>query len=156
MSEPVVVSNSSALIAFDQIGRLELLQALFGQILIPPAVKAETEPTVVLPQWVIERPLSQPIPPRILNASLGAGESEAISLALETGAERIILDERTARRLAGALGLSVIGTLGLLLVAKEAGLLTAVRPALDALVGHGFRISTSLYEHLLARAGEQS
>jgi len=79
----VVVSNSSPLIALQQIGHLPLLQALFGTLLVPPAVVRETAPTVILPDWVVERALTQQIGPQILGSSLGPGESEAISLALE-------------------------------------------------------------------------
>jgi predicted nucleic acid-binding protein len=85
---------------------------------------------------------------------LGPGESEAISLALEIGAQWVILDERPARRLAQALGLPVIGTLGVLLASKRRGLLPAVRPCVDALVNFGFHISPGLYDLVLADAGE--
>ena len=70
----------------------------------------------------------------ILHASLGAGESEAISLAQEIHANWLLLDERAGRRLAQALGLRVAGTLGLLNRAKEKGLLAAVRPHVETLV----------------------
>jgi predicted nucleic acid-binding protein len=154
MTDAAVVSNSSALIALDHIGRLDLLRLLFSEIVIPPAVVRETAVSVVLPPWIIERALSQPIGPRILRASLGAGESEAISLALELSARWVILDDRPARRLAQSLSLSVIGTLGVLLAAKRKGLLPAVQPCLDDLVATGFRITPELYDALLADAGE--
>ena len=114
-----VVSNSSPLIALEQLGLLNLLKQIFGTVLVPPAVVRETAPTVTLPQSIIEQTLLQPIGSQILSASLGAGESEALSLALELKASLLILDERPARRLAGALGIPVMGTLGLLLKAKK-------------------------------------
>ena len=117
MNPPSVVSNSSPLIALTQIGHLNLLEKLFTTVVIPPSVTRETT-SVVLPAWVIERPLAQPIGPRILRASLGPGESEAISFALEVNAQRIIVDDRPARRLAEALNLPVLGTLGVLLARK--------------------------------------
>lgn len=153
MSPPPVVSNSSPLIALEQIGHLDLLERFFTTVLVPPAVTREAT-SVVLPAWIIEAPLTQPIGPRILRASLGSGESEAISLALEVSAQWIILDDRPARRLAEALGLPVIGTLGVLLASKRRGFLPAVRPCADALVNHGFRIAPDLYERVLADAGE--
>ena len=154
MSSAPVISNASPLIALEQIAHLQLLQELFSAVLIPPAVVRETAPTVTLPAWVTERALTQPIGPQILRASLGPGESETISLALEVGARWVILDERPARRLAYALGLPVIGTLGILLASKRRGLLTDVRPCMDALVNFGFRISPDLYDLVLADAGE--
>ena len=94
--------------------------------------------------------------PKILSASLGAGESESISLALEIRAGLAILDDRPARRLAFALGIPIIGTLGLLLAAKQRKLLTAVKPCLDALTQHDFWIAPSLYEQVLRDAGESA
>ena len=143
-----------SVIALEQIGHLDLLKGLFSAVLIPPAVIREVAPTVTLPAWVSERALTQPIGPQILRIALGPGESEAISLALEIGAQWVILDERPARRLAQALRLPVIGTLGVLLASKRRGLLTAVRPCMDALVNVGFHISPGLYDLVLADAGE--
>jgi predicted nucleic acid-binding protein len=109
---------------------------------------------VALPAWVSDCALTQPIGPRILRIALGPGESEAIALALEIAAQWVILDERPARRLAQALGLPVIGTLGVLLASKRRGLLPAVRPCVDAQVNFGFHISLGLYDLVLADAGE--
>src|SRR5437870_864581 len=128
MTAPVV-SNSSPLIALAQIGQLALLEKLFSKVLVPPAVVIEAA-SVTLPAWCEEQRLSQSIGPLILGASLGIGESEAISLALETQARLVILDDRPARRLAQALHLPVIGTMGVLVAAKEQGFLATVRPSL--------------------------
>jgi predicted nucleic acid-binding protein len=154
MSSASVISNASPLIALAQIGNLDLLKGLFSAVLIPPAVAREIAPTVILSTWVSERALAQPIGPQILRTVLGPGESEAISLALEINAQWVILDERPARRFAQALGLPVIGTLGILLASKRRGLLPAVRPCLDALVNFGFHISPGLYDLVLADADE--
>ena len=129
-----VVSNSSPLIALEQLDLLDLLEKIFGRVLVPPAVVREVAPTVALPPWFTERALLQATGPQILSASLGAGESEALTLALELKASLLILDERPARRLAGALGLPVIGTLGLLLKAKRLGLISELKPQLEALL----------------------
>jgi len=153
MPQPVVC-NASPLIALDQIGHLDLLEKLFSTILIPPAVTREAVPTVTLPDWINEHTLTQPIGPQILHASLGPGESEAISLALEVSARWVILDDRPARRIAEALGLPVIGTLGILLACKRRTFLSAVRPHLDTLLNFGFRISPDLYDLVLIDAGE--
>lgn len=149
-----VVCNASPLIALEQIGRLNLLPDLFETVTIPPAVQRETAPTVMLPDWVRPYSLTHPIGPTILQASLGPGESEAISLALELEARLVILDDRPARRLAQSLGLPVIGTLGLLLTAKQKGWLDAIKPHLDTLLEHDFRVSPRLYDQIIADAGE--
>lgn len=149
-----VISNSSPLIALEQIDLLDILKKIFASILVPPAVTTEVAPTVTLPEWITEQTLSQSIGTQILSASLGAGESEALSLALELNASLLILDERPARRLAGALGIPVIGTLGILLKAKQLTLISEVKPALNALQEHSFRISPLLYEQALKSADE--
>ena len=154
MTPSPVVSNSSPLIALTQIGRLDLLQSLFGTLWIPPGVALEIAPSVTLPDWMEQRPLTQRVGPLILGASLGLGESEAISLALETNARLLILDDRPARRLAHALQVPMIGTLGILLRAKRLGSLSEVKPCLDALLSYDFHIATALYEQVLRDAGE--
>ena len=154
MTASPTVCDSSVLIALDQIGRVDLLPHLVTEVWVPPAVVQEIAPKIVLPGWIAERAPSQPIGPRILCASLGRGESEAISLALEADARRILLDDRAARRLAESLGLPVMGTLGILLAAKRRGLVPNVRPCLDALVQGGFYIASDLYERVLADARE--
>jgi predicted nucleic acid-binding protein len=91
-----------------------------------------------------------------MSPTLGAGEREAIALAVEVHAQKIILDDLPARRLAASLGLSVIGTVGLILAAKHAGLVPAVAPVLDEMVAAGFRLSQTVVAAVLASAGEGS
>jgi predicted nucleic acid-binding protein len=150
----VVVSDASPLIALQQIDQIDLLQALFGEVLIPPAVAREVTRGVSLHPWLKTHPLELPIAGEILDASLGAGETEAIALAHEVCAEWLLLDERAARRLAQALGLRVAGTLGLLNRAKEKGLLGEVRPHVESLVRGGFFAAPALVSRILSEAGE--
>lgn len=149
-----VVSNASPLIALHQIGQLHILPRLFERIEIPVAVAQEINSVRPLPSWLEIRSLSQPIGGRILQASLGAGESNAISLGIELEASLVLLDDRPARRLAQALGLPIVGTVGLLLAGKQKGLLAELKPALDALQAHHFYIADHLYELCLRDAGE--
>ena len=150
-----VVSNSSPLIALAGIQRLNLLPAIFESILIPPAVAREIGPSIpVLARWLrIQAPNVLPSV-SLLRRRLGAGERDALALAIELRADWIILDDLPARRSAEAAGLNVIGTLGMLLAAKRAGLLESIRPELDALVRTSFFLSPQLYDQLLQAAGE--
>lgn len=150
-----VVSNSSPLIAFAAIEQLPLFSALFESILIPPAVAREIAPSIpTLPPWLRVQDLTMPLPPSVLRHSFGDGEQEALALAVEIQAERILLDDRPARRVAEELGLLVTGTAGILLVAKRRALLPRIRPALDALLRTSFFLSPQLYDELLRAAGE--
>src|SRR5213080_4826424 len=122
-----VVSNASPLISLERIHQLSSLQQIFGVVTVPPAVMGEIAPRLSPPPWIVEQALSQPLAPIIVGASLGAGESETLALALEAQASWVLLDDRPARRLGQALGLPVIGTLGVLVAAKSRGLIPAVR-----------------------------
>lgn len=148
-----VISNSSPLIALSQIGALDLLKVLFETVLVPPAVRRETAASVGAPAWLVERVLTRRPDARV-PATLDRGEREVLSLALEIGAYRVIVDERPARRAARALGLPVIGTLGVLVLAKDRTLIDTVRPHAEALIRAGFYLAPGIYRDALRAAGE--
>ena len=152
----LVVSDSSPLIALSQIQQLRLLHDLFGEVVVPDAVANEVKPGLPLPAYIVTRPLAMRVPLDItlLHHKLGAGETEAIILASQDGADWLLVDEKPARGIAQALGLRVAGTLGLLVRAKEKGLLPAVRPHVEALMRAGFRATPALIQHVLRGAGE--
>lgn len=87
-------------------------------------------------------------------ASLGAGEQEAIALAMELGAAWIVVDDLVARREAARAGLRVIGTVGLVLAAKRSGFVDSVCPILDALDRAEFRLSADIRASALRAADE--
>jgi hypothetical protein len=149
-----IVSNTSPIVALAHLGELDLLRKIFdGVVLIPPAVSCELAGRT-LPEWLEIRELRQPLSARAFEAFLGAGESEALALALEAEADLVLLDDKAARRLASQLRLAVVGTLGLLLKAKEAGLIPSIRPKLEALRSLPFHISPHLRENILTQARE--
>jgi predicted nucleic acid-binding protein len=90
----------------------------------------------------------------VLAWGLGAGESSVISLAETLPQATVVLDDLAARRCAGALGLPVIGTLGLLLMAKKLGLIDEVTPALDAVLSAGLFVSKRHINAIREKAGE--
>ena len=152
---PVVV-DSSVLIALHRIDRLELLPGLFTEVAVPPAVSAEVERGgQARPPWVKVHELREPAPTGLSPRSLGKGERDVIALALELGHARVVLDDSKARLAARELGLEVVGTAGLLYLAKRRGLLEAVRPSLDALLASGFRLAPAVYAAILDAAGER-
>lgn len=151
----VVVADASVLIALAQIGQLPLLHRLYAEVVIPPAVQGEVKPSLPnLPLWIHTQTLQRPRDRRVAEAALDAGETEAISLALETKAEWVLLDDLRARRLAEQVGLIVVGTAGVLFAAKQRGFINAVRPPLDALRAAGFRLRKEVYQEVLKAAGE--
>ena len=150
MVKIAAVVDSACLIGLERIGRLDLLPALLDPIFAPPAVKQEFG---VLPAWMtVERPADVGMV-AALRLIVDPGESEAIVLPYEKGL-RIILDDRKAREVAQRLGVPVTGTVGLLLKAKQEGVMSAVRPLLDALDAKQFRIGDALRAEALRMAGE--
>ena len=146
-----IVSNTSPIVALAHLGELDLPRKIFDSaILIPPAIAHELAGRV-LPEWFEVREVRQPLSARTLEAFLGAGESEALALALEAEADLVLLDDKAARRLASQLHLSVVG---LLLKTKEAGLIPSIRPKMEALRSLPFHISPRLQESILAQARE--
>lgn len=163
MTSGLVVSNAGPLITLAKIQRSQLLKDLFGHIVIPHAVFDEVvlrgvgEPGAEETRnasWIETRLAVDNLSVSVLRESIGFGESEAIVLAQELGADLLLLDDALARRKAERLGLNVIGTLGVLLLAKQAGLLHAVKPVLIELQQTDFRASLRVYGEVLARAGE--
>lgn len=159
-----VVSNSSPLIALGRIERLDLLAALYTAIVVPAAVYQEvvvqgaSQPgaaTLANAEWLHVQSVQHEAGVQYLLATLDQGEAEAIVLAQELRADWLLLDELKARVTARRLGINVIGVAGTLVLAKKQGLLPAVRPLLDSLLSHRFRISRRVLHATLVAAGEQ-
>lgn len=157
-----VICDTSAIQYLYQLDMLWVLEALAKHIVIPPAVVEELavgrSQGVYLPdpthlEWVTVRaPASAAVLPLVTD--LGPGETEALALALESSDALVILDDALARQVASMLSIRFRGTLGLLLDAKAAGLVSAVEPLLNRLQGLGFRLHSSTRETILELAGE--
>ncbi|MDP2975964.1 MAG: hypothetical protein Q8N45_07090 [Anaerolineales bacterium] len=130
---PDIVSNTGPLIALASIGQFDLLRSLFGRILIPPAVRAEVQDetsvaALTAANWIVVQAAQDMLAVQLLRDELDAGESEAIILARELDADLVLIDERVATRKARGVGLQTIGTLGVLLMAKDKGLVAVLKP----------------------------
>ena len=155
-----VVSNTTPLITLGEIGLLDVLGQLYGTVWISLTVHAEYQrgcaahpqrPDLQGVPWVIAHPA--PADPQV-PAFLDAGERDAIALARAVNAARILLDERAARAVAQRLNLTVTGSAGVLLAAKQAGVISEVKSYLDQIVAQGRYLSPRLYEAVLRQAGE--
>ena len=160
----LVVCNTSPIVAHARAGRLDLLHAVYGEIVVPEAVFHEItaagagEPgarEVPAAAWIKRRPALNLSLANALRLELDAGEAEAIARVVEYRADLILLDERIGRHAAQRMGLTVTGTFGISIAARDRGLLAPVRPLLDALrTDAGFWIGDTLYNAVLAAVNE--
>jgi len=149
-----IVCNSSVLIARDNAGVLHVLKDLFKKILVPKAVRKEVFGRRKLPAFVKCVEISETIALKVLESNLEAGEGEAICLYEEMDADLLIIDDLEGRRVAERLGINITGTLGVLLLAKREKFIDKVKPLLDEIVSHGFRVADELYQEILIKADE--
>jgi len=160
----IVVSDASPLIGLACIGRLDLLKSLYAQVLVPPLVFQEVAglapdapgaEEIRHAGWIQIRDVADHALAEALARDLDPGEAAAIALAVEAGADLLLMDERKGRQAATRHGCRVIGVLGILVEAKSAGLVPTLRPLLDDLANTvGFRIGSCLRARVLEVAGE--
>lgn len=162
MTKAAIVTDSSPLIALAIIEQLELLPKLYPRVLIPPAVWNEvTVKGVGLPgaqaisqiQWFeIESPPAQGV--AALSILVDRGEAEALALAQAIPNSIVLLDDAQARRVAERLGISRIGTLGILRQAKKRGLISEVKPYIEQIKASGIYIHNNVINVILSDLGE--
>jgi len=160
----IVVSDTTPLIGLASIGRFDLLQKLFGELYIPEAVYNESvvagrneggaKREVSQARWIKVKRVKDRLAVELLLDELDEGEAEAIVLARELKAEWVLMDEKKGRRKLRMLGMQKIGTIGILLKAKEMGYIETIRSDLEKLRSKGFSISQRVVDVVLERAGE--
>lgn len=160
----IVVSNTSPITNLAVIGRLELLGSQFSGIQIAEAVWDELNAKntqwpganeVSQSPWIKRSASKNRTLVTALQRHLDPGESETLALALDLSADLVLLDEKDGRHAAQQLGLRVMGTVGVLIRAKQSRLIAAVRPELDALRQRaGFYLADDLYRQIVEISGE--
>ena len=159
----ILVIDASCLITLAKIDRLKLLHELAEQVVVPDAVYNEVvgrgagrpgHAEVEQASWILRRTVRDHTLVDGLEIELGRGESEAIVLARELKADFVIIDDARARQIAELEEVRVIGLLGLLLTAKERGVVEAVKPILNEMIKAGFYIGDAVYRNVIRQAGE--
>ena len=156
-----VIVNSTPVIGLANIGKLDVLRQMYGAITIPQAVFDEIKSPSVQKQvnanrdWIRVEQINDASQKQMYRAKLHAGEVEVMILAQEKKADLVILDDNAAKKTAKFLGLRVIGTLGILVLAKKRGYIKEVSPVLDALKRDGFFVSDDLCDLVLRQADEK-
>lgn len=159
---PRVIVNSTPLIVLGNLNRLELLRQLYGDVVIPQAVFREVCEKIDAASkqisdigWIHVERVLDPINRRIFQAKLHDGEVEVMLLAMQSPkADLVIIDDNAAKKTAKFLGLTVTGTLGVILKAKRNGLVPCVSPVLKDLENLGFFIGDEVRSLVLQQAGE--
>jgi len=159
----IVVSDRSPILNLALIGRLNILPAMYEEVLVPPSVYRELtvdeadQPSLIIDSssWLRTKIPKDQQRIRILRERLDEGEAEEIILALETHAELLLIDERQGRRIAASAGLRITGLIGVLVEAKTRALIDQVRPIHDDLImTANFWVERELYNDVLRNLGE--
>lgn len=158
-----VICNATPLINFAAIERLDIMKTLFKEVIIPEAVYQETTqfnfPSAPIILQAVEQQWLQihqvtAIPDSISNL-LDDGEREVIALALHINEKRVLLDEKSARQIAKNFNLQIIGTLGILVLAKQNQIIPQVKPLLDEMIIQArYWVNASLYQQILQQVKE--
>jgi predicted nucleic acid-binding protein len=152
------VCDTSVLIALDALEKTQILKDIFSDVIIPEGVHDELKTEQVgfkFPTWIEIKRISNMNFYRSLRSKIDKGESEAISLSLEEKSDFVLLDDKEARKAAVNFDLKVIGTVGLLLLAKKKKLILSVTEEIHKLEERiNFRLSEDLKDYIINEAGE--
>ena len=162
----MIVSNTTPISNFLHIDKISVFSELFGAVYIPEAVANEVNigfssyqewQECVEGERIIIQPISNTIFVKQLVPFLHQGEAEAICLSLEKKTKLCLIDDKDARTIAQLHSLPVTGTLGILLKAKETGLISSVKQLIDKLrAEHHFWIKEDMYQKVLHIAKEKA
>ncbi|HEX5155133.1 MAG TPA: DUF3368 domain-containing protein [Parafilimonas sp.] len=149
----IIIADSSSIIVLHETDLLYLLHEIYPQVTITPQVAGEIK--IALPDWMnISAPFDQQMVSALLK-DLDEGEASSIALALEHRNSLLAIDEKDGRKVAASFNIPIIGTLAVLLEAKQKRLVDSFKECLDKLLNKGFRVSPQLIEKFLIESGEE-
>jgi hypothetical protein len=157
----LVIADAGPLIAFARLCQIQLLPQIFGRVLVTDIVFGECAGRVNFPESLL---LHEAVANKQLELctapdfsaytqKIDAGEASAIAVAIEYGCG-VLMDDKAGRKMAMNAAVPVIGTVGVLVLAKRKGLVPLVKPLLDNLVVSGYFLSEEIIAAALAAAGE--
>jgi predicted nucleic acid-binding protein len=147
-----IISDTSCLILLDKIDEIHLLKKLFGSIITTPEVADEFG--LPLPSWVQVRNATDEKYQLFVEKSVDKGEASAIALAVELRDCLLIIDDLKGRKFAQKIGLTIIGTVGIIVDAKLNGIIPSVKPLLSKIKQTNFRITEKVEAIILKKAQE--
>lgn len=147
-----IISDTSCFIILSNIGELELLHKVYGQVVTTLDIATEFgEP---LPEWVEIATVADKYKQQLLEMQIDKGEASALALALETPNSTVILDDYKARKIAERLGIIFTGTIGVIIKAKLKGIIPSIKPLLVKMKQNDFRLSSEIELQALKEANE--
>ncbi len=156
----ILIADSSALIALSVCDSLPFLDQLFNQVVVPEAVyfeviKANKPEAKALEQYLQNKVRKVDMSHFIyLDGNADAGETEAMLLYKQKSADKLLINDKRGKKIAKINGINTIGSLGILLSAKQAGLLTAIKPKVEAIANSRVYLSKGLINIVLELANE--
>ena len=147
-----IISDTSCFIVLSKIGQMELLQQLFGNIITTPEIAAEFGDP--LPDWVEIVSVKDKYKQQLFDIQIDKGEASAMALALEIENSLLIIDDYKARKLAKNFNIDYTGTIGIIILAKQKGIISSVKPVFEKIKETNFRIAADLELQALIQANE--
>lgn len=157
----ILVADSSALIALSLCNAVHLLDQLFEKVIVPQAVfdeitKEHKRESVELSNYLKGKIESVDIDDYVITDFLVVkGELEAVAVYKKLRADKFLVDDKRARKLAQLNGLNTIGSLGVLLIVKEKGLIDRIKPYVEEIVNSDIYIKKDVIDYVLSLAGEK-
>jgi predicted nucleic acid-binding protein len=149
---PEIISNTTCIMVLDNAGSINILRELYGTITITEEVFQEFGK--VVPDWIKVVKVKNSNYTKILEQFMDLGEASTIALNIETENSKMIIDDMKARKFSNKMNLNYTGTVGVLLRAKECGIIKNITEILTLLKLNGFRISEEVERKALILAGE--
>jgi predicted nucleic acid-binding protein len=149
----IIITDTSCFITLEKIGALEILRQTFKNVVTTPEILGEFG--AGLPKWIEIKPVQDKVVQSVFKETVDDGEASAIALAMETANPILIIDDLKGRKLASKMAITFMGTLGLLVKAKEFGVISNVKPYLEKIQATDFRVSKNLVDIVLQNTGEK-
>lgn len=152
MQENIIIADASCLILLEKLDMLDILHQLFGRIIITGNVAGEFGKSI--PEWIRIVDPRDKMSVLILESSVDKGEASSIALALEKPNSLLIIDDLKGRRVASRYGINITGTFGILVDAKNEGIIPEIKPVLEKIRQTNFRFSKKIENEILKQADE--
>lgn len=157
----LVIADAGPLIALARLHQIGLLPQLFGRVLVTDIVfrecagRSDFPESALIQEAVTRKQLELCTAPDFsaFAQKIDAGEASAIAVAIDLGCG-VLMDDKAGRRIAENAGVPVIGTVGVLVLAKRKGLVPLVKPQLEILSASGYFLSGEIIAAALLAAGE--